>query len=100
MDLSHVLIAPIVTEKSYQQQDKGKYVFRIHQLANKVDVKNAIKKYFGSDAESVNISGVRKKTRTVGRGKTLTKRRAMKKAIVSFGKGVKLDLGKLSSSKK
>jgi large subunit ribosomal protein L23 len=100
MDLARVLIAPIVTEKSYQLQDLGKYVFRVHPSSTKIDVKKAVQLYFGTVAHSVNLTGVRSKFRKVGRGRLITKRKAMKKATVSLGKGVKLDLGKLTAGKK
>jgi hypothetical protein len=40
-----VILAPLVTEKSYKSQETGnKYFFRVHKNANKNDVKNAMEK--------------------------------------------------------
>lgn len=100
MDLSHVLIGPIVSEKAYRLQDAGQYTVRIHPAATKITVQNAFRHYFGVEALSVRVSGIREKSRMVGKGKRLTKREAARKALITVEKGIKIDFGKLIVHKK
>ena len=100
MQLTNVLIAPVVTEKSTDAQSQSKYTFRVHPDATKIDIMNAVKAAYGADAKAVNIVPVLKKVRLVGRGKTITKRPAAKKAIVTLSSGQSIDFNKLKSTKK
>ncbi|MEI6425830.1 MAG: 50S ribosomal protein L23 [Candidatus Absconditabacteria bacterium] len=84
-----VILAPIVTEKSYKSQDSGnKYFFRIHRNANKNDVKSAILYLYKVSPESVNIVNVVSKNRSQ---KGLV-RKAYKKAIVTLATKDKIEL--------
>ncbi len=84
-----VILAPIVTEKSYKSQDSAnKYFFRIHRNANKNDVKSAIQYLYKVSPESVNIVNVVSKNRSQ-RGLV---RKAYKKAIVTLSKKDKIEL--------
>ena len=82
-ELNHrdVLIAPVVSEKSYGMLDENKYTFLVATDANKTEIKIAVEKIFGVRVLSVNTlnrPGKRKRTR-VGFGK----RNDTKRAIVS-----------------
>ena len=80
---------PIVTEKTVALTDK--YVFRVHDDATKDSVKKAIKEFYGITVEKVNIIKTQPKTRTVKRGKTVTKKASFKKALVTVKKGETID---------
>ena len=72
-----VIIAPVVSEKSYGQLDEGKY--------NKLEIKQAIEKIFDVKVASVNTinrQGKRKRTR-FGWGA----RKNTKRAIVTLKEG-------------
>jgi large subunit ribosomal protein L23 len=81
-DPRDVIIAPVVSEKSYGLLDNGKYTFEVHPDANKTQVKIAIEKIFAVKVTSVNTinrKGKRKRTRA-GYGQ----RRSFKRAIVTL----------------
>lgn len=99
MRLENVLIAPVVTEKSSNAQSKSKYTFRVNADATKVEIAKAVIKAYGVDVTSVNIIPVRKKERLVGRGRSITKRPASKKAIVTVKAKQNIDFNKLKTSK-
>ncbi len=100
MQYTNVLKAPIVTEKSSNAQTKSKYTFRVHSSATKVEIAKAVNKAYGVDVVAVNIIPVRKKERLVGRGKTITKRHASKKAIVTVKAKQSIDFNKVKTSSK
>ncbi|GAA3698473.1 50S ribosomal protein L23 [Zhihengliuella alba] len=80
-----VIIAPVVSEKSYGLIDEGKYTFLVDPRSNKSEIKNAVEKIFGVKVASVNTinrAGKRKRTR-FGWGE----RKATKRAIVSLKEG-------------
>ncbi len=91
MNLSDVLIKPVVTEKTTAlTEDDNKYVFKVHPDANKVLVKNAVKKIFGVEPSSVNMQIVRGKRRR--NRYTVGFRPSWKKAIVTLKLGDKIEL--------
>ena len=89
-DHRDVLIAPVVSEKSYGLLDANKYTFIVHPDANKTEIKIAVEKVFGVTVTSVNTlnrQGKRRRTRT-GWGK----RKDTKRAIVSVAPGDRIDI--------
>ena len=84
-DPRDVIIAPVVSEKSYGLIDEGKYTFLVDPRSNKTEIKYAIEHIFGVKVASVNTlnrPGKRKRTR-FGWGQ----RKATKRAIVSLREG-------------
>ncbi|MEE1620560.1 50S ribosomal protein L23 [Zafaria sp. Z1313] len=80
-----VIIAPVVSEKSYGLIDEGKYTFLVDPRSNKTEIKLAVEKIFNVKVESVNTinrAGKRKRTR-FGWGA----RKNTKRAIVSLKEG-------------
>ena len=77
-----VIIAPVVTEKSNDQINFGKYTFKVNKNATKVDIARAVEKLFEVKVLSVNTMTVKGKEKRVGRytGKTSD----WKKAIVTI----------------
>ena len=77
-----VIIKPVVTEKSNDEVQLGKYTFKVNKKATKVDIKRAVEKLFGVKVLSVNTMNVNGKAKRVGRyvGKTSD----WKKAIVTI----------------
>ncbi|MFH0838235.1 MAG: 50S ribosomal protein L23 [Patescibacteria group bacterium] len=99
MQLTNVLITPIVTEKSSNAQTKSKYTVRVKADATKVEIAKAVNKAYGVDVVSVNIIPVREKKRLVGRGRAITKRPASKKAIITIKAKQNIDFNKLKIAK-
>lgn len=91
MKLEHhdVLLAPIVSEKSYEDSEHGKYRFRVHMSASKHQVKDAVEAIFKKKVASVNMMYQRGKKRRVGMkvGRTSD----WKKAIVTLEGDERLD---------
>lgn len=77
-----IIIAPVVTEKSNDGLQEGKYTFKVNKKATKVDIARAVEKLFGVKVLKVNTINVSGKTKRVGRnvGKTSD----WKKAIVTI----------------
>jgi large subunit ribosomal protein L23 len=89
-DPRDVLLAPVISEKSYGLIDEGKYTFLVRPDANKTQIKIAVEKVFNVKVASVNTinrAGKRKRTR-LGFGK----RNDTKRAIVSLAAGDRIDL--------
>jgi large subunit ribosomal protein L23 len=81
-DPRDVLLAPVISEKSYGLLEENKYTFVVAPHANKTEIKIAVEKVFGVQVVSVNTlnrNGKRKRTRT-GYGK----RKNTKRAIVTL----------------
>ena len=72
MIAEEVIIAPVVTEKSNDEIQMGKYTFKVNKKATKVDIKRAVEKLFEVKVLSVNTMTVKGKEKRVGRsvGKT------------------------------
>lgn len=94
MELSHVIIGPITTEKSERAKAEAKvYTLKVAPKATKVDVKNALKRFYDIDVSSVRVMRVGGKTRRFGRGNVMRKRDPFKKVMVTLGpKSKSLDL--------
>lgn len=89
-DHRDVLLAPVISEKSYGLLDENKYTFLVHRDANKTEIKIAVEKVFGVTVLNVNTlnrQGKRKRTRA-GWGK----RNDTKRAIVSVAAGDRIDI--------
>ena len=87
MELSQVVIGPVVTEKAERLKGMDRtYTLRIAPKATKVDVSNALTKYYDVEVTSVRVMRIPSKTRAVGRGKVITKRKPFKKVMVTLSK--------------
>ena len=89
-DHRDVLIAPVVSEKSYGLIDQNKYTFLVHPAANKTEIKIAVEKVFKVKVTAVNTAnrpGKRRRTR-FGWGQ----RNDTKRAVVSVAEGQRIDI--------
>ena len=77
-----IILAPVVSEKSYSLIDEGKYTFIVDTRSNKTEIKNAIEKIFGVKVVSVNTVNRQGKTRRTSTG--IGKRKDSKRAIVTL----------------
>ena len=84
-DPRDILIAPVVSEKSYGLLDEGKYTFIVDPRANKTEIKIAVERVFGVKVDSVNTLNRQGKTRRTKFG--LGKRKNTKRAIVTLKEG-------------
>ena len=84
-DPRDIIIAPVVSEKSYGLIDAGKYTFVVDPRSNKTEIKLAIEKIFGVQVASVNTLNRTGKTRRTKFG--TGKRKDTKRAIVTLRSG-------------
>ncbi len=89
-DHRDILIAPVVSEKSYGLLDDNKYTFVVHPDANKTEIKIAVEKIFDVKVTAVNTLNRKGKTRRTRSG--LGKRKDTKRAIVSVAAGQSIDI--------
>ena len=89
-DPRDILIAPVVSEKSYGLLDEGKYTFLVRTDANKTEIKIAVEKVFDVKVTSVNTINRKGKTRRTRFG--MGKRANTKRAIVSLAAGQRIDI--------
>ena len=82
MEARDIIIAPVLTEKSYQDIESKKYVFRVAKNANKTEIKAAVESIFDVSVESVHTVNCRGKKKRMGRYEGYTP--AYKKAIVQL----------------
>ena len=84
------ILSPIVTEKSTNLSEQNKIIFKVHNNANKKNLKTNIEKIFKVNVIKVNI--INKKTRIkTTRGKKV-RVKGFKKAIITLKKGQNIDL--------
>ena len=85
-----VIIRPVVTERSFDLMEEGKYTFEVAKAAPKEEIRAAVEKLFGVHVVKVNTINVKPKTRRVRyvAGKT----RTWKKAIVTVAPGEQIEV--------
>jgi large subunit ribosomal protein L23 len=80
-----VIIRPIVSEKSYNLIDMGKYTFEVDPRSNKTEIKQAVEVIFNVKVASVNTLNRIGKTRKTKFG--LGKRKDTKRAFITLKSG-------------
>ncbi len=89
-DHRDILLAPVVSEKSYGLLDANKYTFLVHPDANKTEIKIAVEKIFDVKVTGVNTINRKGKARRTRFG--MGKRKDTKRAIVSLADGDRIDI--------
>lgn len=84
-DPRDILIAPVVSEKSYGLIDAGTYTFVVDPRANKTEIKIAVEQVFGVKVASVNTANRPGKTRRTKFG--TGRRKETKRAFVTLREG-------------
>lgn len=85
MRYEDILISPVLSEKSNELREQGKYTFKVHPSANKIEIKEAVRKLFNVkvlDCTVVNVRGKIKRLRNRP-GRTSS----WKKAVVRLAPG-------------
>ena len=91
-DARDVIIAPVVSEKSYALMEEGVYTFKVHPSASKPEIRDAVQEIFGvrvAKVNTLNRQGKRKRNR---RTFTWGRRPDTKRAIVTLVEGDEIDL--------
>ncbi|MBA2298885.1 MAG: 50S ribosomal protein L23 [Actinobacteria bacterium] len=87
---NEVLLAPVVSEKSYSLITDRKYTFKVHKDAHKTQVRQAVEELFEVKVQAVNIIKVQAKPKR--RGVSVGKRAGWKKAIVQLREGHTIEI--------
>jgi large subunit ribosomal protein L23 len=91
-DPRDIIIAPVISEKSYGLLDENKYTFVVRPDANKTQIKIAVEQIFGVKVRSVNTLNRQGKRTRVGFRRIPGKRADTKRAIVSLAEGERIDI--------
>ena len=86
-DPRDIIIAPIVSEKSYALIETGVYTFEVHKSASKPEIRDAVESIWGVEVLKVNTlnrKGKRKRTRGTNR---VGQKPGQKRAIVTLKAG-------------
>ena len=89
-DHRDVILRPVVSEKSYNLLDEGKYTFVVSPDANKTEIKIAIESIFKVKVTSVNTLNREGKTKRTRFG--VGKKANTKRAIVTVADGDRIDI--------
>ena len=87
---NQVLLAPVVSEKSYEMIEQRKYSFRVHPEAHKTQVRQAVEELFHVRVQGVNIVKVQPKPKR--RGMIRGQKPGWKKAIVQLREGESIEI--------
>jgi large subunit ribosomal protein L23 len=89
-DPRSVVIAPVVSEKSYSLMDENAYTFKVHPRANKTEIRQAVEAIWGvrvTKVNTINRKGKVKRFRYVE-----GKRPDTKRAVVKLAPGDKIEI--------
>ncbi|MDQ3785555.1 MAG: 50S ribosomal protein L23 [Actinomycetota bacterium] len=89
-DPRDVVLAPVVSEKSYELLDQNAYTFRVHPRANRTEIRQAVEAIW--DVKVLKVNTLNRKGK-VKRFRLKTGRRPdSKRAIVKLAEGDRIDL--------
>ena len=91
-DPRDIILAPVVSEKSYALMETGVYTFKVHPSASKPEIHDAVESIFNVKVVKVNTlnrKGKRKRNRRTGTWGTRAK---TKRAIVTLAAGERIEL--------
>ena len=86
-DPRDVIIAPVISEKSYDQLEENVYVFKVNTSASKPEIRRAVETIFEVTVTKVNTLNRKGKVRRNRRSNTVGKRADTKRAIVTLAEG-------------
>jgi large subunit ribosomal protein L23 len=87
---NQVLLAPVVSEKSYELHVSRKYSFKVHPEAHKTQIRQAVEELFDVHVTAVNVIKVQPKPKR--RGMIRGQRPGWKKAIVQVREGESIEI--------
>ena len=85
-----IIVRPVVTEKTTDQNAENQYSFEVAKQANKIEIRKAVEMVFGVRVTDVRTQVVRGDLRRVGQ--FWSKQRSWKKAIVTIHPDDSIDL--------
>jgi large subunit ribosomal protein L23 len=90
---SQIVLRPVISEKSMDETQRGKYTFAVHDDANKLMIKDAVEELFKVKVLDVNVltSKAKEKSRNRKRGRVQGFTSPWKKAVVTVASGDKIE---------
>ena len=86
MDARHIILTPLVTEKSTEQREsQNRYTFKVPRVVTKHEIARAVEEIFNVSVISVHTMNMQGKKKRLG--KNLGRRSSWKKAIVTLAEG-------------
>ena len=90
MHSSQVILAPILSEKSYAGSTRGNYTFKVHPNSHKTQIRQAVEELFDVKVVRVNVIKVQAKPKRRGLYKGV--RPGWKKAVVTLAPGNTIEI--------
>jgi large subunit ribosomal protein L23 len=87
---AQVLIAPVVSEKSYHQITENRYTFKVHKDAHKTQIRQAVEELF--DVKVIGVNVIKMQPKPKRRGLIKGTRPGWKKAIVELKTGDRIEI--------
>jgi large subunit ribosomal protein L23 len=90
---AEVILRPVISEKSMDLTQRNKYTFRVHDDANKLQIKRAVEDLFKVTVLAVNVSTTKAKEKRRGtkRGRITGSTSPWRKAVVTVAAGDKIE---------
>ena len=85
-----VILAPVVSEKSYSLLDGNSYTFVVHPDANKTEIRQAVETIWG--VRVINVNTVNRKGKTKRFRQMEGRRTDTKRAVVKLAEGDKIEI--------
>lgn len=89
-DPHDVVRYPIISEKSYDGIDGGKYTFMVDPRSNKSEIKDAVEDIF--EVKVISVNTMRTKGKPKRRGMTVGRTSTGKKAVVTLAEGYEIEV--------
>ena len=89
-DPRDVILAPVVSEKSYSLLDENSYTFLVHPDANKTEIRQAVEKIW--EVKVVRVNTLNRKGKTKRFRFTQGRRPDSKRAVVKLAEGDKIEI--------
>jgi large subunit ribosomal protein L23 len=91
-----IVLRPVISEKTIDESNRGKYTFAVHPDANKIQIKAAIEELYQKEkvtvvAVNVLTTKAKEKRRGTKRGRIVGRTTAWRKAIVTLAPGQKIE---------
>ena len=86
-DPRDIIIAPVVSEKSYAQMELGTYTFKVHPSASKPEIRDAVEAIWGVEVLKVNTLNRKGKVTRVRGSNRRGSKPDTKRAIVTLAAG-------------
>jgi large subunit ribosomal protein L23 len=89
-DPRDIILAPVVSEKSYGLIEQGVYTFKVHPDASKPEIHDAVESIFG--VKVIKVNTLNRQGKKKRRGATFGKRADTKRAFVKVAEGDRIEL--------